>query len=308
MRDRSKGLILAASAPLAWASNVVASRVLVSGGVDPYTLTAVRWGLAALLMTLYTLSTGRRLVFTVSITVLGLLGITLFNNMLYLSVRYAPAALVGLVFGLLPIVTMLLARAAGLEPLDSWTLAAAFIGFIGVALLEAESLSGGFGGEALGIAIALLSVIVWALYTLLSKKLMKGLDPLEALASSTVVSIPFNIASALILGAPLASLNQLVSVKPNLTLLLYVTLVPGFLAYLAWFHAVKILGAGVTSLFVDLLPPSTLLLAALILGERLHGLQILGAVLVLLSLALAAKRQLQLAAATRVILEQESSR
>ena len=308
MRDRSKGLVLAASAPLAWASNVVASRVLVSGGVDPYTLTAVRWGLAALLMTLYTLATGRRLVLTTSITVLGLLGITLFNNMLYLSVRYAPAALVGLVFGLLPIVTMLLARAAGLEPLDSWTLAAAFIGFIGVALLEAGSLSGGPKGEALGIAIALLSVVVWALYTLLSKKLMKGLDPLEALASSTVASTPFNIASALILGAPQASLNQLASTSLNLTLLLYVTLVPGFLAYLAWFHAVKILGAGITSLFVDLLPPSTLLLAVLLLGERLHGLQVLGAALVLLSLALAARRQLQLAAATHAILEQEGSR
>lgn len=308
MAGRGRGFLLAASAPLAWASNVVASRVLVSGGVDPYTLTAVRWGLAALLMALYTVATGRRLVFTASITVLGLLGITLFNNMLYLAVRYAPAALVGLVFGLLPIVTMLLARIAGMEPLDSWTLAAALIGFIGVALLEAGSLNRGPRGEALGIAIALLSVVVWALYTLLSKKLMRGLDPLEALASSTAVSTPFNLASALALGAPAASLTQLFTRTLNLTLLLYITLVPGFLAYLAWFHAVKMLGAGLTSLFVDLLPPSTLILAALLLGERLHGLQLLGAALVLLSLALAARRQLQLAAAAQAILGQERPR
>ena len=59
-------------------------------------------------------------------------------------------------------------------------------------------------------------------------------------------------------------------------LLAYVALVPGFLAYLAWFHAVNILGASLTSIFVDLLPPATLALAVVLLGERLQGLQLAG--------------------------------
>ena len=55
---RLAALLLAASAPLAWATNVVASRVLVTSGVDPFALTAVRWAIAALLMAVYSLAIG----------------------------------------------------------------------------------------------------------------------------------------------------------------------------------------------------------------------------------------------------------
>ena len=107
-----------------------------------------------------------------------------------------------------------------------------------------------------------------------------------------MLSTPVNAAIALPwLPAGLAALKD----PLPLALLLYVAAVPGFLAYLAWFHAVKELGPTTTSLFVNLLPPATLLLAVVVLGKKPRGLQLAGTAFILLSLALAARRQLQLA-------------
>ena len=289
---RLAALLLAASAPLAWATNVVASRVLVTSGVNPFALTAVRWAVAALLMAVYSLARGLGVPVGHRLLVTGLLGITTFNNLLYLALGYAPAALVGLVFGLLPAMTMLLARALGVERGDRVLALAAAVGLLGVALLEAEGLRSPGSMEWLGVLLALADVAVWALYTIESRRLTRGLHPLAALTGSTVLSTPFNTAIALPwLSGSLAALGD----PLLLALLLYVAAVPGFLAYLAWFHAVKELGPTTTSLFVNLLPPAALLLAVAVLGEKPRGLQLAGTALILLSLALAARRQLQLA-------------
>ncbi|OWJ54646.1 DMT family transporter [Pyrodictium delaneyi] len=289
---RLVAFLLAASAPLAWATNVVASRVLVTSGVNPFALTAVRWALAALLMVVYSLARGLGVPVGRRLLLAGLLGITMFNNLLYLALGYAPAALVGLVFGLLPAVTMLMARALGVERGDKVLAVAAVVGLAGVALLEAEGLRSPGTMEWLGVLLALADVAVWALYTIESRRLTQGLHPLAALTGSTVLSTPFNTVAALPwLGQSIAALGD----PLLLSLLLYIAAVPGFLAYLAWFHAVKELGPTTTSLFVDLLPPATLLLAVVTLGEKPRGLQLAGTVMILLSLALAARRQLQLA-------------
>lgn len=287
-------VLLAASAPVAWSTNVIVSRVLVSSGVDPLVLTAVRWLIAAGLMAVYSFAVGEGVPVSLGLLAAGLLGITLFNNLLYLAVRYAPAAVVGVVFGLLPVVTMLLARAAGMEHLDAELLAAALLGFMGVALLEYGSMGRGLGLQWLGVALAVAGVFVWALYTLASKRLMRGLSPLAALTGSTVLSTPFNFAAAAP-GLLAGGLGPLLEPR-SFALLLYIAAVPGFLAYLAWFHAVRELGAGPTSVFVNLLPVSTLLLAVILLGERMNTLQALGSTLVLVSLALTTRRQLQLIA------------
>jgi drug/metabolite transporter (DMT)-like permease len=293
-RESLAAVLLAAAAPVAWATNVIASRVLVSEGVDPLTLTAARWLLAAALMLAYSFARGERVPLGLGVLAAGLLGITLFNNLLYFALRYAPAAIVGVVFGLVPLSTMLLARLLGMERLDPVLVAAGLLGFAGVAALEYGSMEPGSGLQWLGVLLALAAVLVCALYTLASKKLMRGLSPLSALTGSTLLSTPFNLAFAApsLLGGGLSTLLE----PHSLALLLYIAAVPGFLAYLAWFHAVNRLGAGPTSVFVNLLPVATLLLAVTLLGESMNMMQAAGTALVFAALALTTRRQLALLA------------
>ena len=293
---RGLAVLLAAFAPVSWGSNVVASRFLVRQGLDPTALTAVRWLIAAVLMLVYARVRGYKVPLSARLALMGVLGITVFSNMLYFAVRYAPAALVGLVFGLLPVATMIVARLYGVEELDPWTLGAAGLGFLGVALIEAAGLESG-GTEWIGVAIALASLFVWAVYTVESKKFTARIHPMEALVGSTLASVPFNFLAA---AGSLSTVRVLLD-PFNAAVLLYLAAVPGFAAYLAWFYAVRELGPTFTSLFVDLLPVSATVLAILLLGETLRGLQAVGAALVLASLALAARRQLQLARAAEAL-------
>ena len=115
--------------------------------------------------------------------------------------RHAPAALVGLMFGLLPAVTMLMAHALGVEQGDR-VLTVAAVGLLDAALLEAEGLRRPGSMEWLGVLLALTDVAVWALYTIESCRLTRGLHPLAVLTGSTVLSTPLNTAIALPPGLP----------------------------------------------------------------------------------------------------------
>jgi drug/metabolite transporter (DMT)-like permease len=143
-------------------------------------------------------------------------------------------------------------------------------------------------GAFIGGLIALVAVAAWAFYTVESRRLVAGLHPLSVLALSTLLSTPFN----LLLAAPFipASIPGLRDPLVD-TLILYTAVAPGFVAYLAWIHAVKLLGASSTNIYVNLLPLAALLLSVTLLHETLDTLQWLGAVLILASAGLTGWRE-----------------
>ncbi len=291
---RLVGVVLAAMAPILWATNIVASRVIVTHGVHPFVLTAVRWSIAGAALALYSLARLGRIVLHRRLLLVGLLGITLFSNLVYAALFYAPAALVGLIIGLVPVSTMIVGRLFYSEHVDKLLLASGLVGFAGVGLIEAESLAVSASSGTLvwlGGLLALASVFVWAFYTLESRRLVVKGHPIAVLAGSTLESLPFNYVFAAPFLAP--SLPHLHDSTVAL-LILYVALVPGFLAYLVWMTAVKLIGAASTNIYVNLLPLAALLLAVILLGERLTMLQLLGAVLILASAFITGYREAKL--------------
>ncbi len=271
---------MASLAPVLWATNIVASRVIVTSGVHPFALTALRWLLAGILLYAYAALTVGRPRFTLGLLALGVLGITGFSDLLYLSLRFAPASLVAIIIGLVPVATLLLAWLMRMERLDALLVSAALLGFLGVYLIEYEGLRLD-PGSGIGALIALASVAVWAVYTVWSKRVVAGEHPIRVLAASTLSVAPVNFAIA----APFlaGSIAALSSKPPILLLLVYVAVAPGFIAYLAWLTAVKIIGAASTNIYVNLLPLAALLLSVALLGESLEPLQWIGAALVIAS-------------------------
>ena len=288
MTRRVVGILLAATAPILWATNIVASRVIVTSGVHPFVLTAIRWTIAGAALAAYSLIKTGGVVVSKRLAVIGVLGITLFSNLVYAALFYAPAALVGLIIGLVPVSTMIVARLFYSENLDSLLVAAGILGFAGVGLIEAEGLASVTGKVWLGGLLALASVFVWAFYTLESRRLVFKGHPISILAGSTLESLPFNCLFALPFLAE--SIGALTDVKVAL-LVLYVALVPGFVAYLVWLTAVKLIGASSTNIYVNLLPLAALLLAVMLLGETLTPLQVLGALLIIGSAIVTAYRE-----------------
>ena len=67
----------------------------------------------------------------------------------------------------------------------------------------------------------------------------------------------------------------------NIGLVLYACILASMLAPLAWMKAVTVLGPSRTTLFFNLLPLITALIAAVVLKEQLHAYHLIGGALTL---------------------------
>ncbi|NPA85106.1 MAG: EamA family transporter [Crenarchaeota archaeon] len=261
-----------------WATNFVVSKIVVSKGLHAMALTAIRWTLAGALLYLYARLAGLRVELGKDLLVPSLTGITGFSALIYLGLMFAEASVVGLTMALIPIFTALLAFKYLGEGLSPLLLASLALGFAGVALL---TLGGGAELTWLGALFGSLAALDWAVYTVASKRVMRRLSPMEVLVSASLMAQPLNWALALpfLSPAPLRDAEVLLG-------LLYVALVPGFVAYFAWLYSVKLVGASRAGVYINALPLLTLALSWAVLGERLSGAQLAGAGLVLSALAL----------------------
>ncbi|ABU81564.1 DMT family transporter [Ignicoccus hospitalis] len=260
-----------------WATNFVVSKVVISKGLHAMTLTALRWAIAGALLYAYSRLKGLRVVLSKELLLPSLTGITGFSALTYLGLTYAKASVVGLTMALIPIFTSVLAAAFLKERLTPLLIASVAAGSTGVTLLTLDS----SGLSWLGALLGSLAALDWAVYTVASKKAMRELSPIESLTSNALMAQPFNFLLAL----PFFSLAPMADPEV-LAGLLYVSLVPGFLAYFLWLYSVNLVGAARAGVYINALPLLTLALASASLGEALSGPQLAGAALILLALAL----------------------
>ncbi|MEU5789556.1 DMT family transporter [Micromonospora purpureochromogenes] len=157
------------------------------------------------------------------------------------------------------------------------------IAFAGVALIAAS----GFTGHAdkVGVALALLSALLYAFGVLLQKRLLARVDAvtmtwLGALAG-TAALLPF---------AP-TLLAQLMTAPPAASLgVLYLGVFPTAIGFLTWGYVLSRWTAGRTSAATYLSPPVAVLLSWTLLGEVPAPLALLGGALCLTGVVLATRR------------------
>jgi drug/metabolite transporter (DMT)-like permease len=103
------------------------------------------------------------------------------------------------------------------------------------------------------------------------------------IAGGLLVLLPFHLVEALAGELPAVDLRSLWTV-------LFLALVPGLGAYLAYGRIQRALGAGPTSLLMYLIPLYNGVLAYLLLGEELRRYHLIGAALVLPGIFLATRK------------------
>ncbi len=261
-----------------WATNFVVSKVIVSKGLHPLLLTALRWTIAGALLYLYARIRSMRIVISRELIVPAATGIAGFSALIYLALKFSKSSVVGLTMAFIPIFTALLASFILKEKLKKLVKIAVIIGFLGGIILSAEKLGSlNFLGALLGI----LAALDWAIYTISSKKIMIELTAMELLASIAIIAQPINWLLAL----PFLDFSPLRNVEV-LYGLLYVSLVPGYVAYFLWLYSVRLVGASKAGIYVSSLPVFTLILSTIVLGERLTFYESLGSALILTALAL----------------------
>jgi drug/metabolite transporter (DMT)-like permease len=210
---------------------------------------------------------------------MALTGVVVFTPTLYLGLRYTTAVNATLINGMGPLITGVLAALLIRERMTAPQLVGAVLGLAGVVALISggrlrfwRSLQG-----SVGDLIVLTAVALWALYSILGKRVMERRSALSASAFSALLGLPLLLAAAAweLAGSGLA-------LKPRIILsLIYIGIAPGVIGLLSWNAGIRRLGASGAMVFYNTLPLYGALLGYFVLGEPLGLSHLLGGALII---------------------------
>ncbi|MTC41296.1 EamA family transporter [Providencia sp. wls1921] len=291
--NRYWALFLTALAPIVWGSTYLVTTEMLPAGM-PLTLAMLRALPAGLLLLLFL----RKLpqgIWWGRVLILGILNFSLFWWLLFISAYRLPGGVAATVGAIQPLIVLFLSRWLLSSSLSSISIFAALSGIFGVAILL---LTPSAALDLTGIIAGLAGAFSMAAGTVLSRRWQPPVSALTftswQLTAGGLVLLPF----ALLLEPALPSLSLL-----NIAGLSYLTLIGGALTYALWFRGLAILGPSSVASLGFLSPMSAVILGWLWLDQQLSPLQLLGMLVILLSVwgsqkaerKLALKRQQQVA-------------
>jgi drug/metabolite transporter (DMT)-like permease len=210
---------------------------------------------------------------------LGFVGYYLASLLDFMGLVYITAALERLVLFLYPTMVVLLSALMRGRPITRRSIAALVISYAGIAFVFAHdvSLSGNSAATLTGGALVFASAFAYALYLVDAGAVIERLGSLRFIAWAMLMSCVFVFAH-FALTRDLASLSQPASIYAlSLAMAVFSTVLPTWLIA----EAIRRLGANTSSLIGSLGPVFTIGLGALILGEAVEAMQLIGAALVL---------------------------
>lgn len=287
-----QGAALAVLATLIWSGNFIVARA-VAGSIPPITLAFLRWSTATILIMPFARKYVKAERYFLkknigALTFTALLGVTLFNTLIYIAGHYSEAinlALIGTTSS--PIMSVFLAAIFLKEPISKVKLSGMLLCIAGILLLlskgSAETLLRFRFGTGdwwiLGAALA------FAGYNIMVRKRD------HRISSTHFLFIVFALGTALLLPAMLIEQHySQVELQWNLQWLLiifYLGAGTSVVSFLCWNAAIAKLGAGRTALFGNLIPVFSAIEAIVILHERFTVLHVMSSMLVVAGLLVA---------------------
>ncbi|WP_100158232.1 EamA family transporter [Proteus columbae] len=272
--NRYTTLLLTALAPIVWGSTYIVTTEMLPADV-PMTLAALR-ALPAGILLLIIMRQLPQGIWWLRVIILGILNFSLFWWLLFISAYRLPGGVAATVGAVQPLIVLFLSRWL-LQTRLSWlSISAALGGIFGVAILI---LTPNAALDPIGIIAGLGGAFSMATGTVLSRRWQPPVTPLTftawQLTAGGAVLLPF----ALLFEPALPSLTGI-----NLLGLAYLTLIGGALTYIFWFRGLALLGPSSVASLGFLSPLSAVILGWALLGQQLTSLQILGMIVILLSI------------------------
>lgn len=279
-REPGVGFALILISATAFGAMPIFARLAYASGVDTFTLLAIRFTMATAMLAAVLavrrqrLPRGRVLAGLVAMGALGYVGQA---ACYFTALTLTSAAMVALLLYLYPAMVAAASAIVLKERLHARTLVALALALAGAAMTV------GFdaGGSLAGAAFAIGAAVVYTIYIIAGTGLMRVVSPIPA---TTVI-----MASAAIVYAVLTALRgpRWPGTGGGYVAILAVAVVT-VIATVTFFAALERIGPTDASLLSTLEPVVSVVLAALVLGERLPPLSLLGGALILAAAALVA--------------------
>ena len=285
-RDLTQGTLLMCAVVLVWGAFLPVSKLALAA-IDPYWLTALRYGVAALCFVAVLAATeGRRALGfegqAVKAWLFGSTGFAGFSILVFEGLRLTRPEHGAMILALGPVNVVLWQWLRSRHRPPAATLACIAVAVAGEALVVSQ---GEFarlysGGSALGNGLVFLSSFCWVAFTLGAQQ-FPNWSPVRYTALSAVLGwVSIALVVALATAAGRSRPPGLEGLREMLWALLFILFVVSFAAVLMWNMAVAKIGPLNASLFANFAPVVTFLITVW-QGHRLLPVEIAGAALVI---------------------------
>lgn len=263
-----------------WGVSFINTRVLLDAGLSPTEIYIYRFIISYVCMLAFSRFKVRILPWRDELLMFwcGLTGGTLYFLAENTAIKLTLVSDVAVLVSLNPLLTIMLAAIFLRDEHLTWVkVAGSVIAFAGVGLLTFYD---GFvwGDGLLGDLLALATALVWAIYSVILKRINNKYDALiitrKTFFYGLVTVLPLMPSQEF---SPLATLLR-ADVIANM---LFLTLVCSMLGFYVWTLVTKAIGTINSSNYLYLSPIISLIAAALILGERVGALGLLGCAMIL---------------------------
>jgi drug/metabolite transporter (DMT)-like permease len=277
-------------APLLFSANMLMARA-VGGSIPPVAMAFWRWTLTLVFLVPYAASDLKNswrglLRDWRSLLLLGALGMGVCGAPVYLGAATTTATNIGLIFAASPVLIVVFARLFWGEKVSARQAAGIALCLTGVLILIARADPHVLLGLdfVVGDLLIVAAMAAWALYSVLLKY-----RPSRQKMTVRFIGI---VIGGVIVMAPFYALEMATGHwasfdQRTVGVVLFLAIVPGIGAYLAYSWLVAVLGPSRTGLLLYLSPIYNASLAYLLLGEKLHLYHLLGTALILPGLWLA---------------------
>jgi drug/metabolite transporter (DMT)-like permease len=269
MQDKKNGVWFIVASAAGFATLGIFIKYAFAGGANITTILAGRFLIAALFLLL--ILRGRRVPFLVKgktacqLVIMGAVGYGGMSMLYANSIHYLPASLTGMLLYTYPALVTVLAVLVGDELFTLQKGGALVICSVGLVLLLGASFE---GARLEGVLSVLGAAIIYSCYIVIGNRILKNLDPLvTSLYVCTSAGLTF-----LIYGLARGELVLAVSSTGWLAIL-GIAIFPTLFGVIGFFAGLRLIGATNASIVSMLEPLITVLLSALLLGERITSLQ-----------------------------------
>ncbi len=273
---------------LIWGLSFLSTKVLI-GVVPPYTLGLLRFIVACAFLPLIALLArqslrvaGRDLP---RLAAGGIIGVTLYflceNN----GLKLLSASESSLIVGVIPVVTMLAERVFLKTKVGLRSYIGAFLSFVGVGFIAAQSPEA--SSSPLGFIYMGGAALSWVAYSFVTRPLSGRYGQVTTTFWQSLFGLVGFIPFAALEWADFAPRASSIWTLPLILNLLFLGIFCSAIGYWLYVASLDILGAGAANSFINLIPVVSVLAAYVLLGERLSGLQWLGAAAAVIGVYLA---------------------
>src|SRR5512138_749152 len=262
------GILLIAISAASFGTLAIFGRFLYADGLDTFTMLFLRFGFAALLMTIILVlrkekfPRGKILWQLLGMGALGYVG----QSFSYLSaIKYASAGLVALLLYLYPMFVFILSVIVLREKVTWIQIAALVLALIGTGLTVDPQ-----GGQFIGILFSISAALIYSVYIIVGTNVMKHVS---AFQSSTVI-----FASAGAVYGILMAINgvHLPTTNTGWANIIGIVLVATVIPVVTFLAGLERIGPTNAAMLSTLEPVVTVLLAGWIFGEQLQPIVLLG--------------------------------